>query len=149
MGLKLTCITVSHWHVYSSVAIFFYHSLSILLNIFVHCLVLLAVLVCTLNCLDVEMHNINKRNLSLSENRDFCFDLIGSRCQEKKELLKPESACMCVCIVRDGIVFVDIVLTTAVFIWSVLTVSVSIAHTQFLDARAIVTLELQLLVAGR
>ena len=143
-------VVLCHSETFILLLLFLYHSLSTPFNIFVYCLVLLALPVYTLNCLTVEMHNINKRNLPLSRNGDFCFALIGSCCQEKKELLKPESVCagVCVCIVRNGIVCVDIALTTAVFIWSVLAVSVSITHTQFLDAGAISTLELQLLVAG-
>lgn len=75
---------------------FFNHSLSILFNIFAYCLVLLAVLVCTLNCLDVEMHNINKRNLSLSENRDFVLIWLVHAAKRKKSFWNlNRRACVC------------------------------------------------------
>lgn len=91
-------VVLCHSDTFILLLLFLYYSLSTPFNIFVYCLVLLALPVYTLNCLTVEMHNINKRNLPLSRNGDFCFALIGSCCQEKKELLKPESVCVGVCV---------------------------------------------------
>lgn len=69
--------------------------------------------------------------------RKLCFVFTVRACET--------STSVCV----NGLGSVRIVLTTVAFIWSVLTVSVSVTHHQSRDARTITAPELQLLLAGR